>query len=164
MKYLFLSLSALLSLNMAHAKCTADKLEEFAPAKFTVYQVDREHKFVGKTTPLVFAKEEHELSESDRLYHISHKKSPNKHCSLVSLPDSTFSLKSKEEFQVTKVESNEGVLRIVLGHEKLAHIDCKGIQTMGDLRDALEPYLTFDCKQRFKPKTVNGRLPASIKE
>ncbi|MFZ4713349.1 MAG: hypothetical protein ACOYL6_06545 [Bacteriovoracaceae bacterium] len=162
MKSASLIFSLFLSINSS-AKCTGDNLEDFAPSKFTVYQTDREHKFVGKTTPLVFSKEEDELSENNKLYHISHHKDLNKACALHSTPDSTFSLKAKEDFVVKAIESNKNGYRLVLDHAKLAFIDCKGIKTMGDLRDTLEPYLTFSCKDRFKPKTLSGRLPASVR-
>ena len=161
MKFTILFFSIAFSLQ-SYAKCTGEKLEDFAPKKFMVYQVDRDHKFVGKKTPLVYQKEQEELSDSDRLYHISHNKSPNKHCSLHTNPNQTFSLKTKEHLSVKTIENNNGVYRLVLEHPTLAHIDCKGIKTMGDLRDTLDPYLTFECKDRFKPKTDNGRLPASV--
>lgn len=164
MKKLIVGSLALTMMSNIYAKCTNDDISLSAPGKFIVYQTDKEHKFLDLKHPMTFEMQEGHLSQADHLYHISHGKERSKHCELYLNGDyKNYSLKGKDKFQVKKVQWINNHYVMMLDHEKLGHIDCTGVKTFGDLRDAMEPYLTFSCKDRFKASAeAGGRFPASV--
>lgn len=161
-----LLLSALVLLpQTVMAKCEGMSVKEFSPSKFTIYHTDKGHKL----TPVVFTQDEGDISDSEFLYQVSHKKNHDKKCSVVALDAKKgFTLKQKEQLIVKSAEIVGNTFVMNLNHASLKSIECTGVQTMGDIRDVVDPYLTFECRDKFayqkmKVEGVAARLPASTK-
>lgn len=147
------------------SKCGGRSLKEMTPSKFLIYHTDKMHKTVYSSYPVKFEVDHDELSVSETLFHISHGKKKDKLCSLNLAKDgSKFSLKQKEFLVVKSAEFKDNKFVMNLDHQKLSSIVCNGVTTMQDLKDVMEPYLMFNCKDTmaYQP-AAQTRLPASVK-
>ena len=154
-----------------YSACTNFNAEDSAPSKITVFQTDKKHKNFDSNNQIVFNKFQEELSEDEMLYHISHRKMANKNCFLQNSDiDPSYYLMPKSEFIVKSAHMIDGSYELRVEGKNLSHLKCTGIKTLGDLKDVLEPYLTFNCKNLIKVRkevTANGtvrktmRAPAS---
>jgi hypothetical protein len=106
------------------------------------------------------------VSDMEYLYELSHKKDLDKKCTLnLNKTAKPFALKQKEELIVKSASLVDKQFTMVLDHESLSSINCTGVQTLGDLKDVMEPYLSFTCKDNFAYNEIKGgalRLPASV--
>jgi hypothetical protein len=147
--------------------CDGDNLNGVTPSKLLVYHTDKGHKTVDSTHPISFDVSHEEFSDSETLYHLSHGKSQDKTCKLYVHKDSEkFSLKQKENILVKSAEFTNGQFIMKLDHKNLSSIVCTGVKTMGDLKDVMEPYLMYNCKDKVayqRPAGTTDRLPASAK-
>ena len=150
----------------AMAKCENMSLKEMTPTKFEIYHTDKGHKTASTEMPIKFELDHDELSQSETLFHISHHKKLDKSCMVhVANGEQKFTLKQKEYLYVTGASYVNDEFTMKLDHPKLSKIVCKGVSTMGDLKDTMEPYLMFACKDRLAYTKVakTTRLPASTK-
>jgi hypothetical protein len=150
------------------AKCEGMSLNETTPSKFLVYHTDKEHKYMSATNPISYNQGAGDVSDSEYLYQVSHKKNHEKKCQIVAKEGiASFALKQKTELTITSAEMQGNKFVMNLNDEKIKSIECTGVQTLGDVKDVMDPYLTFECKNKFawnKTKQDGlARLPASVK-